>query len=85
MKPQISEKQFADYVTAFNYMQMKNKAYQRAKNNVDIACVVPGRDGNNYAVVDLKTAIELELGYVFSYDGWTDNPWINQGFQKKQN
>ncbi len=77
MKAETYVKQFADYDTAFEWMQMKNKAFARANNKVDILCVVPGCEGDNYAVVDLMTAIELGLGYVWSSSstGWVQNPW----------
>lgn len=77
MKPQIFNKQFNDYDTAFDFMKMKNRSFDRAGNKVDILCVVPGHEGDNYAVVDLKTAIELGLGYVWSIYGWVQNPWEN--------
>lgn len=41
---------------------MKNKCARAAKNFKDIYCLVDGPD-NNYAVVDLMTAIELGGGY----------------------
>ncbi|HNJ57374.1 MAG TPA: hypothetical protein PKI54_13355 [Bacteroidia bacterium] len=77
MKAETYVKQFADYDTAFEWMRMKNKAFARANNKVDILCVVPGYEGDNYAVVDLMTAIELGLGYVWSSSstGWVSNPW----------
>ena len=40
----------------------KNKAARRANNYRDIYCLVDGPE-NNFAVVDLTTAIELGSGY----------------------
>lgn len=42
---------------------LKNRAARRANNYRDIYCLVDGPE-NNYAVVDLRTAIEL--GGVYS-------------------
>jgi len=47
---------------AFNRCQMKNRASRRAGNFKDIYCLVEGPE-DNYAVVDLKTAIDLGNGY----------------------
>ncbi len=52
--------------TAIAMMQMKNKSCERANNYNDIFAVVDGPD-NNFAVVDIKTAIELNLGYMIKY------------------
>jgi hypothetical protein len=41
---------------------MKNRACRRANNYRDIYCVVPG-PADDFAVVDLETAIDLEGGY----------------------
>jgi len=50
---------------AFQYMVDKNRATKRAGSK-DIFAVVPGPD-HNYAVVDLNTAIDLGLGYTWSF------------------
>jgi hypothetical protein len=77
MKAQTFIKDYANYEDAFEYMNMKNRAFKKAGNKEDILCVVPGCEGDNYAVVDLMTAIELGLGYVWSSSstGWVNNPW----------
>lgn len=77
MKAQTYIKHFQDYDNAFEWMKMKNRGFAKATNSVDMLCVVPGCEGDNYAVVDLDTAIELGLGYVWSSSstGWVPNPW----------
>lgn len=64
------------YEAAFDFMAMKNRACERAGNKNDTFCVVPGPE-NNYSVVDLATAIDLGMGYVFSSRSasWVENPW----------
>jgi len=68
-------KQFNGYDQAFDFMKMKNLACEKANNKVDMFCVVPGHDDDNFAVVDLKTAVELGMGYVWSSRGFVANPW----------
>jgi hypothetical protein len=43
-------------------MVRANQAYKRAGNKRDTACLVDGPD-DNFAVVDLQTAVELGGGY----------------------
>lgn len=74
MTNQTFVKEFQDYDSAYGYMVEKNKALERAGNKVDTYCVVPGPE-DDFAVVDLWTAIDLEMGYVWSYSGWVANPW----------
>lgn len=64
-------KAFNEYDQAYDWMVMKNQTSVR-----DIFCVVPGPE-DNFAVVDLQTAIELELGYVWSTSRlqYTSNPF----------
>jgi hypothetical protein len=47
---------------AADWCEMKNKACRRAGNFKDIFCLVDGPE-NNFAVVDLGTAIDLGSGY----------------------
>lgn len=77
MKAETYNKQLGtNYREAFDWMTMKNQASRRANNYRDIYCVVPGHNGNNYAVVDLRTAIDLGLGYVTSDNCMLiENPW----------
>lgn len=67
-------KEFNEYDSAFDWMKMKNQACERAGNKNDWFCVVPGPD-ENFAVVDSWTAIDLQLGYVWAFRGWIENPW----------
>jgi hypothetical protein len=53
-------KDFKEYDEAFEWTVMKNKVSKE-----EIFCLVPGPD-DNYCVVDLRTAIELGLGYVIA-------------------
>ena len=46
--------------------KIKNRACAKAGNNMDIYAIVDGPD-DNYAVVDLLTAIELGNGYEVIY------------------
>lgn len=76
MKTSYYQKDFNDYDDAFEFMQLKNKAFKKAGNMSDCLAVVPGAE-NNYSVVDDRTAIELGLGYVVSYgNGWICNPFL---------
>lgn len=63
MKAETYIKHFEDYDKAFEMMTMKNRACKRAGNDKDIYCVVPGPE-DDYAVVDLATAIDLVTGEV---------------------
>jgi hypothetical protein len=76
MKAQTFIKEYSNYDDAFEYQNLKNISFNKAGNEIDLACVVPGPN-NNYAVVDHNTAIELGLGYVFSSSStsWVNNPW----------
>lgn len=76
MKTETYLKHFNEYDEAFDWMIMKNRACKKAGNKDDIYCVVPGPE-NNYAVVDLGTAIDLQLGYVWNYSstGYIKNPF----------
>ena len=51
-------KDFNEYDEAFEWIVMKNRVSKE-----EIFCLVPVPE-DNYCVVDLMTAIELELGYV---------------------
>lgn len=66
-------KQFLDYDSAFTFMQMKNRVSKK-----ETFCVVPGCEGDDYAVVDHWTAVELGLGYVISSRGWVANPFVSE-------
>jgi hypothetical protein len=48
--------------SAMDRMRLKNRACRMAGNRRDIYAVVPGPEGD-WAVVDIKTAIELGAGY----------------------
>jgi hypothetical protein len=71
MKTTTYIKDFKGYDEAFDWMVMKNQTSVK-----DTFCVVPGSD-DNYSVVDLMTAIELELGYVWATSRlhYTNNPF----------
>ena len=60
MKTTTYIKRFTTEEAAYSWMVMKNRASAK-----DIFCLVPGED-NNFAVVDLCTAIDLGLGYKWS-------------------
>ena len=55
-------KYFATENAAFDRCTMKNLACKRAGNYSEIYAVVDGPE-DNFAVVDLDTAIELGFGY----------------------
>ena len=55
-------KRFDDENKALDWCGMKNNACKRAGNYKDIYAVVTGPE-EDYAVVDLSTAIELGFGY----------------------
>ncbi len=76
MKAETFLKHFPEYDKAFDYMTQRNRSFSKAGNTKDIFCVVPGPE-YNYAVVDLRTAIELELGYVWNVSsvGYINNPF----------
>ena len=63
MKNQSYLKEFETEDQAREWMQMKNRAH--AQGDKQIFAVVDGAN-DNYAVVDLKTAIELEANYYWS-------------------
>lgn len=67
-------KEFNEYYQAHEFMCMKNKACERAGNKNDIFCLVPG-PADNFAVVDLVTGIDLQMGYIISYSGYVENPF----------
>jgi len=62
MKTQTYHKEFNTENEARSLMVMKN----RASRDNSIFCLVPG-SAKNYAVVDLRTAIDLGLGYEWSH------------------
>jgi hypothetical protein len=70
------QKIFSTYDEAFHYQNRMNMSFKRANNTRDLYCAVPGPE-DNYAVVDHRTAVELELGYVFSSSSISSvaNPW----------
>lgn len=51
---------------AFDWMVMKNRACKRANNLNDIFCLVDGPD-NDFAVMDIDSAIEGGFLYQWSY------------------
>lgn len=51
---------------AENTMKIKNRACKKAGNDRDIYCMVSGPT-NNFAIVDLDTAIEMEALYSIAY------------------
>lgn len=57
---------FASHGEAFEYMQLKNKAARSAGNKADCYCVIDGPE-DNFAVVDLDTAIDHGQPYKWSY------------------
>jgi hypothetical protein len=61
MNTSYYQKDFKCYDDAFEFMQFKNKSFEKSGNSV---------------VYD-KTAIELGLGYVISYgNSWICNPFL---------
>lgn len=58
-------REFSDRNEAYDRMTLKNRSCRAAGNNRDIYCLVPG-PSDNWAVVDLATAIDLGLGYEWS-------------------
>ena len=66
-------KSFNSYESAHSFMVFKNKSYLNIPKKESFA-VVPS-SSNGFAVVDLRTAIELGIGYVFSNGGYTKNPF----------
>lgn len=57
---------FENEADAYNWMRMKNRACEKAGNLNDVFCLVDGYD-NNYAVVDINTAIDGGFLYSWSY------------------
>lgn len=55
-------KEFETVEKADSFMRMKNRACKLANNFKDLYCLVDG-PSDNYAVVDLKSAIDLGCGY----------------------
>jgi len=62
MKTQSYCKFFQTKNAAMQFMRLQNRAAASAGNRRDVLCVTDG-PSNNFAVVDLKTAIELGNGY----------------------
>lgn len=62
MKQATYTRFFATQDEAIDRCAMKNRAARKAENKTDIYCVVDGPE-DNYAVVDLGTAIDLGGGY----------------------
>ena len=62
MKLQSYCKFFQTKDGAMQFMRLQNRAAASAGNRRDVLCVTDG-PSNNFAVVDLKTAIELGNGY----------------------
>jgi hypothetical protein len=59
-------KLFKNQNNAIDRCSLKNRACRSAGNKKDIFCIVDGPD-NDFAVVDLSTAIELGGGYQIVY------------------
>ncbi|MBV9657196.1 MAG: hypothetical protein JO295_03705 [Verrucomicrobia bacterium] len=62
MKTTSYLKTFSTEAAALDWMRMKNQACSRAGNRRDFFAVVDGPE-DDFAVVDLATAIELGNGY----------------------
>ncbi len=62
MKTHEYLKTFATEASAFDWMRFKNQAAKKAGNRKDFLVVVDGPE-NDFAVVDVNTAIELGGGY----------------------
>lgn len=62
MKTPAYLREFSDRQQAHDRMVLKNRACRAAGNHREIYCLVPGPN-DNWAVTDLKTAIDLGLGY----------------------
>lgn len=62
MKRETYIRFFATENDAIDRCSLKNRACRRAGNYKDIYCVVDGPE-DNFAVVDLSTAISLGNGY----------------------
>jgi hypothetical protein len=62
MKTQSYCKFFQSKDGAMQFMRLQNRAAASAGNRRDVLCVTDG-PCDNFAVVDLKTAIELGNGY----------------------
>lgn len=65
---------FGSFEEAKDWCVMKNKA-NRDRHTDYVITPGPGGRGQNFAVTDLKTAIELGLGYLFNPTTLTRNPW----------
>lgn len=64
MKPRTYLKFFASKERALDWMRMINTAAQRAGNKRDLMVVTDGPE-DNFAVMDLDSAIELGGGYTW--------------------
>lgn len=62
--PYLAE--FSDRQQAHDRMKLKNRACRAAGNQRDIYCLVSG-PSDNWAVMDLASAIDLGLGYEWSF------------------
>ena len=63
MKTYIRE--FNTEKEARNMMELKNRSLKLADNQKELYCLVNG-PSSNFAVIDLKTAIELKSGYTIN-------------------
>lgn len=59
-------KTFSNENEAMGWMKMKNRACAAAGNRKELFVVCDGPE-NNFAVVDIKTAIELGGGYKWEF------------------
>jgi hypothetical protein len=57
---------FADVDKAYNWMRMKNISCKAANNFKDLFVMIDGPE-NNFAVVDLNTAIDMNVSYEWTY------------------
>jgi len=55
-------KEFKTEKEAMQMMSIKNRSLKLANNSKELYCVVNGTL-NNFAVVDIRTAVELDNGY----------------------
>ena len=62
MKPSTYFKTFQTEAAAMDWMRMKNRACAAAGNRKELFAVTDGPE-DNFAVLDIKTAIELGNGY----------------------
>lgn len=59
-------KLFKREIDAISWMRMKNHACKLAKNYRDLFAVTDGPE-NNFAVMDIKSILELGNGYKIEY------------------